>query len=159
MNDCICNGKYIYTITCTSPTATVYEIHINFFKLILSSDKKISDNVSYEIMVRRNLLMKLLLKNRNDKSNYFKYYSKGGDTLSFGCLTLRKDNKKNPFFRLLEIREKAKKGEYFLKSKHKKKFNLIIDNIQNFYDKEPEIFTIKKNNILNDDENENNNKK
>ncbi len=159
MNDCICNGKYIYTITCTSPTATVYEIHINFFKLILSSDKKINENVSYEIMVKRNLLMKLLLKNRNDKTNYFKYYSKGGDTLSFGCLTLRKDNSKNPFFKLLEIREKAKKGEYFLKSIHKKKFNLIIDNIQKFYDKEPEIFTIKKFNFLNEEENENNVKK
>ena len=159
MNDCICNGKYIYTITCTSPTATVYEIHINFFKLILSSDKKINENVSYEIMVKRNLLIKLLLKNRNDKTNYFKYYSKGGDTLSFGCLTLKKDNSKNPFFKLLEIREKEKKGEFFLKSIHKKKFNLIIDNIQTFYDKEPEIFTIKKFNFLNDDDNENNIKK
>jgi hypothetical protein len=60
---------------------------------------------------------------------------------------------------LLEIREKAKKGEYFLKSIHKKKFNLIIDNIQKFYDKEPEIFTIKKFNFLNEEENENNVKK
>ena len=72
----------------------------------------------------------------------------------------KKDNNKNPFRNLLlEIREKAKKGEFFLKSIHKKKFNLIIDNIQTFYDKEPEIFTIKKFNFLNDDDNENNIKK
>ena len=159
LNDCFYNGKYIYTATCSSPTATVYEIHINFFKLILSADKKIAENVTYEEMVKRNLTMKLLLKFRNDKINYFKYYSKGGDTLSFGCLTLRNDNKnnnENSFKRLLEEREMAKKGKFFCKSKHKRKLNIIVDNTRDLYEKEPELFTIKKYYFIDEDEEENN---
>ena len=159
LNDCIHEGKYIYTLTCSSQTATVYEIHNNFFKLILNSDPKIKENVEYEEVVKRNLTVKLLLKYINDKIKYYQYYSKGGDILKFGCLTSRKDN--NDSLRLLlEKREMAKRGEYFYRSIHKKKINLVIDKSKELYDKKPDLFCNKKKKpILNLSEDEEFNKK
>ena len=155
LNDCILNNKYIYSATCTSSTAIVYEIHINFLKLFMNSDQVLKDNISYEEMVKRNLTIKLLLKSRNDKMKYYKYYSKGGDVLNFGCLTTRGDDK-NSFRNLLVEREMAKKGEFVLKSVHKRKLKCIINKTNELYNKNPEIFSIRKFPII---ENENEEKK
>ncbi len=159
LNDCILNNKYIYSATCTSSTAIVYEIHINFLKLIMNSDKIIKDNITYEEMVKRNLSIKLLLKNRNDRIKYYKYYSKGGDVLNFGCLTTKGDDK-NSFRKLLVEKEKAKKGEFVLRSIHKRKLNCIIDKTKELYIKNPEIFTIRQFPLIgNGNENENENER
>jgi len=74
-NDALCNGKYIYTVKCQTSTATVYEIKLKFFNLILNSEAKLFQNiVKYEI-VKRNLMIKLFLNAFNNKNNFYKFIS------------------------------------------------------------------------------------
>ena len=74
-NDALYNGKYIYTVKCQSAIATVYEIKLKFFNLIVNSEPKLFQNVIHFEMVKRNLMIKFLLNSFNNKNNFYKFIS------------------------------------------------------------------------------------
>ena len=93
LNDSLVNGKYIYTAKCTSTQATVYEIHINFFKMMLALDMEIKKNVERYENVKRNLMIKLMLKCKKSKNDFYSYYDKGNEVNRFGCIKFKKGEK------------------------------------------------------------------
>ena len=74
-NDALYNGKYIYTVKCQTPIATVYEIKLKFFNLILNSEDKLYKNVSEYEILKRNLMIKFFLNAFNNKNNFYKFIS------------------------------------------------------------------------------------
>ena len=78
-NDALYNDKYIYTVKCQSSTATVYEIKLKFFNLILNSEEKLYQNVIHYEMVKRNLMIKFFLNAFNNKNNFYKFISFNDD--------------------------------------------------------------------------------
>ena len=74
-NDALYNGKYIYTVKCQSSIATVYEIKLKFFNLILNSEANLYQNVNNYEMVKRNLMIKFFLNAFNNKNNFYKFIS------------------------------------------------------------------------------------
>ena len=74
-NDALYNGKYIYTVKCQSSTATIYEIKLKFFNLIVNSEAKLFQNVLRHEMIRRNLMVKFFLNAFNNKTNFYKFVS------------------------------------------------------------------------------------
>lgn len=131
LDDSIYNNKYIYTFECISPNATVYEIHYNFFKLILNSDPKIVEEVRKYENIHRNILMKLLLKIRENKSQYFKLVEKTGNELNFGPIKFKKFDVNNQLQKLLDLRNRTKNGNIIHKSVHKKKLKVAINSFRN----------------------------
>ena len=127
-NDALCNGKYIYTVKCQTSFATVYEIKLKFFNLIINSEEKLYKNVAHIEMVKRNLMIKLFLNAFNNKSNFYKF-------ISFNDKENDKNEKniihknyfgKNPFRDTNEINNNAnaRSKTYF------KTINKINDHIQ-----------------------------
>ena len=78
-NDALYNGKYIYTVKCQSSIATVYEIKLKFFNLILNSEAKLYESVNNYEMVKRNLMIKFFLNGFKHKNNFYKFISFNGD--------------------------------------------------------------------------------
>ena len=74
-NDALYNGKYIYTVKCQTSVATVYEIKLKFFNLIINSEEKLYKNVAHYEMVKRNLMIKFFLNAFNNKNNFYKFIS------------------------------------------------------------------------------------
>ena len=74
-NDALYKGKYIYTVKCQSATATVYEIKLKFFNLIINSEEKLYKNVVEYEMIKRNLMIKFFLNAFNNKNNFYKFIS------------------------------------------------------------------------------------
>ena len=74
-NDALYKGRYIYTVKCQSALATVYEIKLKFFNLILNSEPKLFQNVVHYEMVKRNLMIKFFLNAFNNKNNFYKFIS------------------------------------------------------------------------------------
>ena len=74
-NDSLYNGKYIYTVKCQTPIATVYEIKLKFFNLILNTEDKLYKNVSQYEILKRNLMIKFFLNAFNNKNNFYKFIS------------------------------------------------------------------------------------
>lgn len=74
-NDALYNGKYIYTLKCQSSIATIYEIKLKFFNLIVNSEAKLFQNVLRHEMVRRNLMVKFFLNAFKNKTNFYKFVS------------------------------------------------------------------------------------
>ena len=74
-NDALYDGKYIYTVKCKSSIATVYEIKLKFFNLIVNSEPKLFESVLYHEMVKRNLMIKFFLNDFNNKNNFYKFVS------------------------------------------------------------------------------------
>ena len=74
-NDALYNGKYIYTVKCQSSTATIYEIKLKFFNLIVNSEAKLFQSVLRHEMIRRNLMVKFFLNAFNNKTNFYKFVS------------------------------------------------------------------------------------
>ena len=72
-DDCVVDGKYLYECKCNSVNATVYEIHINYFKMMLSMDDNIKERMKMQENVKRNLMIKMLLKYKRTKIDLFNY--------------------------------------------------------------------------------------
>ena len=93
LNDALVNDKYIYSARCISDHATVYEIHINFFKMIITLDEKIKQNVLEYEGIKRNLMIKLMLKTKKSKKEFYSYYDKSEEIPRFGCIKFNKGQK------------------------------------------------------------------
>ena len=130
LNNALYNNKYIFSIECCSPFATVYEIKYNILKIIFNSDEKLFDNIKNYENIKRNLTMKLLLKIREKKIENFKIMEKVGCDLSFGPIKFKKYNNSNVLQNLLEKRKQYQTGVISHSSKHKKTFLEIKNNIQ-----------------------------
>lgn len=125
LNDCVVNGRFAYSAICSSSQATVYEIHINFFKMLTSLDPAIESNVIEYVRIKRNLLVKILLKNKKAKIDFYAYCE--GNEPRFGCIKFHKDKpndlkelimkKNNP--KLISINQIA--------SRNKKKLRKVVD--------------------------------
>ena len=72
-DDCIVDGKYLYECKCNSVSATVYEIHINYFKMMLSMDDNIKERMKMQENIKRNLMIKMLLKYKRTRIDLFNY--------------------------------------------------------------------------------------
>ena len=84
---------------------------MNFLKLILHSDLKVKESFERIEMIQRNLIIKLLLKQRINKKNFFDYKSKVMSGVSFGCIKFNniKDINKS-LKKLLEEKELKKRN-------------------------------------------------
>ena len=112
LNDSIVNDEYIYTATCCSQVAIVYEIHINFFKVLVNMDVNVNKNVMQYETIKRNLLVKHLLKYRKSKIDFYNYYDKSDmDEPRFGCLKFKK-GEKDQFKELLILKNVIKDKRY-----------------------------------------------
>jgi hypothetical protein len=112
LNDSIVNDEYIYTATCCSQVAIVYEIHINFFKVLVNMDINVNKNVMQYETIKRNLLVKHLLKYRKSKIDFYNYYDKSDmDEPRFGCLKFKK-GEKDQFKELLILKNVIKDKRY-----------------------------------------------
>ena len=130
LNNSLYNNKYIYTIQCCSPVATVYEIKYNMLKILFNSDDKIIENVKKYENIKKNLIMKILLKIREKKTENFRIMEKTGCDLSFGPIKFKKYNKSNVLQNLLEKRKLYQTGDIPRFSKHKKKLYETENNIK-----------------------------
>ena len=142
LNDSVFNGKYLYTAKCTSSTCSLYEIHMNFLKLLLHSDPKIYDAFTKIEMVQRNLFIKLLLKQRINRKDFFDYKSKAMSGVSFGCIKFNGlNNRNNSLKQLLEEKEMKKNNLSFKKvSRHKAKIRILIDKTYKIFNENPKLF-------------------
>ena len=74
LDDCLFDNKYLYECKCSSTSATIYEIHINYFKMMLSMDPRIKERVKIQENIKRNLMIKMLLKFKRTRIEVFNYY-------------------------------------------------------------------------------------
>ena len=72
LGDCGIENKYLYTLFCNSPEATVFEIHITFFKMLLNLDKTILEKAKEIQKIKSDILLKLLYKQRESLLNFMK---------------------------------------------------------------------------------------
>ena len=133
LNNSLYKNKYIYSIQCCSPVATVYEIKYNMLKILFNSDEKLIENIKNYENVKKNLIMKILLKMREKKTENFKIMEKVGCDLSFGPIKFKKYNNSNVLQNLLEKRKQYQMGDIPRTSKHKKKFLKTENNIKKIF--------------------------
>ena len=142
LNDAVYNDKYLYTAKCTSSIASLYEIHMNFLKLVLHSEPKVQESFQRIEMIQRNLIIKLLLKQRINKKVFFDYKSKAMSGVSFGCIKFNNiKDKNNSLKQLLEEKELKKRNLSSKRvSRHKAKIRILIDNTKKIYNENPRLF-------------------
>ena len=129
LNDSIVNDEYIYTATCCSQVAIVYEIHINFFKVLVNMDVNVNKNVIQYETIKRNLLIKHLLKYRKSKVDFYNYYDKSDmDEPRFGCIKFKK-GEKDQFKELLILKNVIKDKRYHHTNKRLFLFDKEISDI------------------------------
>ena len=115
---------------------------MNFLKLVLHSDPKVQESFQRIEMIQRNLFIKLLLKQRINKKDFFDYKSKVMSGVSFGCIKFNNiKDRNNSLKQLLEEKELKKKNLTIKQvSRHKAKIRIIIDNTQKIYNENPRLF-------------------
>jgi hypothetical protein len=115
---------------------------MNFLKLLLHSDPKIYDAFTKIEMVQRNLFIKLLLKQRINRKDFFDYKSKAMSGVSFGCIKFNGlNNRNNSLKQLLEEKEMKKNNLSFKKvSRHKAKIRILIDKTYKIFNENPKLF-------------------
>lgn len=64
-------GVYAFTVTCTSKTASVYEVNGHIIRLLVESDKIISENKDRILLNKFKIYSELLLKQRKTKFDCF----------------------------------------------------------------------------------------
>lgn len=72
--DCVINNKYLFTVECISLKSKVYEIHKNYFDIIINNDWKVKNNLKEYYNIHKNLLIKYFLNNKISKKNFFDYF-------------------------------------------------------------------------------------
>ena len=93
LDDCVFDDKYLYECKCISTVATVYEIHINYFKMILGMDQRIKERVYMQENFKRNVMVKLLMKFKRTTIEVFNYYD--NKQLQKQCKSNKTTTKKN----------------------------------------------------------------
>lgn len=76
LNDALIDKKYLYSVKCSSSQATVYEIRLNYFKMVTTLDPVIAENVKNYEAIRRNVMIKFLVKQKKQKLETFKKINK-----------------------------------------------------------------------------------
>ena len=104
-NDSLYNGKYIYTVKCKTSTATVYEIKLKFFNLIVNSEEKLFQNIVKYEMIKRNLMIKFFLNSFNNKYQFYQFIAFNNDENDKEDKNIVHKNYfgKNPFIDLNDI--------------------------------------------------------
>jgi hypothetical protein len=115
---------------------------MNFLKLILHSDLKVKESFERIEMIQRNLIIKLLLKQRINKKDFFDYKSKVMSGVSFGCIKFNNiKDRNNSLKQLLEEKELKKRNLSSKRvSRHKAKIRILIDNTKKIYNENPRLF-------------------
>ena len=72
LGDCGVGNRYIYTLFCNSNEATVFEIHITFFKMLLNLDKKILIKAEEIEKIKCDIILRLLYRQRESWLNFIK---------------------------------------------------------------------------------------
>jgi hypothetical protein len=70
LGDCGVGNRYIYTLFCNSNEATVFEIHITFFKMLLNLDKKILIKAEEIEKIKCDIILRLLYRQRESWLNF-----------------------------------------------------------------------------------------
>ena len=153
--DCVLNNKYLFTVECISLKSKVYEIHKNYFDIIINNDWKVKNNLKEYYNIHKNLLIKYFLNNKISKKNFFDYF--------------QNNNKYNLILTKIFKNEKPKINEIIQNSKNnatkfrKIKINLKKNELNNniktikclsydkniFYNSDSNILKNKKINSIN----------
>ena len=120
LGDCGIGNKYIYTLFCNSNEATVFEIHITFFKMLLNLDKKILVKAEEIQKIKSDILLRLLFRQREAWLNFIKNKLKYDNLLNSKGKKFEKFkySKKNCIVKLKNDEPKGRK--------HKKKKTIRI---------------------------------
>ena len=121
LGDCGIGNKYIYTLFCNSNEATVFEIHITFFKMLLNLDKKILIKAEEIEKIKCDIILRLLYRQRESWLNFIKSKLKYNNLInSNGSKTERlRYSKKDCIMKLKNDSEEPKRR----KNKRKKFFS------------------------------------
>ena len=120
LGDCGIGNKYIYTLFCNSNEATVFEIHITFFKMLLNLNKKILVKAEEIQKIKSDILLRLLFRQREAWLNFIKNKLKYDNLLNSKGKKFEKFkySKKNCIVKLKNDEPKGRK--------HKKKKTIRI---------------------------------
>ena len=111
LGDCGIGNKYIYTLFCNSNEATVFEIHITFFKMLLNLDKKILVKAEEIQKIKSDILLRLLFRQREAWLNFIKNKLKYDNLLNSKGKKFEKFkySKKNCIVKLKNDEQKGRK--------------------------------------------------
>ena len=70
LSDCIYNNHYLFTVSCKTNNAIVYEININFFKVLLNNNPHIQENFETMQRIKNNIFLNTLYKQRLSEVQY-----------------------------------------------------------------------------------------
>ena len=145
LGDCGIENKYIYTLYCNSPEATVFEIHITFFKMLLNLDKTILEKAKEIQKIKSDILLKLLYRQRESILNFMKSKLKDINLFDSNSNNVKlKYSKKNCVIKL-----KINSDDNYEKNNNKKKNKIlpILSDI-NIFEKKIQK-RIESSNIIN----------
>ena len=123
LGDCGVGNRYIYTLFCNSNEATVFEIHITFFKMLLNLDKKILIKAEEIEKIKCDIILRLLYRQRESWLNFIKSKLKYNNLInSNGSKTERlRYTKKDCIMKLKNESEEPKRR----KNKRKKTIRVL----------------------------------
>ena len=123
LGDCGVGNRYIYTLYCNSNEATVFEIHITFFKMLLNLDKKILIKAEEIEKIKCDIILRLLYRQRESWLNFIKSKLKYNNLInSNGSKTERlRYSKKDCIMKLKNESEEPKRR----KNKRKKTIRVL----------------------------------
>ncbi len=123
LGDCGVGNRYIYTLFCNSNEATVFEIHITFFKMLLNLDKKILIKAEEIEKIKCDIILRLLYRQRESWLNFIKSKLKYNNLInSNGSKTERlRYSKKDCIMKLKNDSEEPKRR----KNKRKKTIRVL----------------------------------
>jgi CRP-like cAMP-binding protein len=70
LSDCIYNNHYLFTVSCKTNNAIVYEININFFKVFFNNNPQIQENFEKMQRIKNNIFLNTLYKQRLSEVQY-----------------------------------------------------------------------------------------
>ena len=70
LSDCIYDNRYLFTVSCKTNNAIVYEININFFKVFFNNNPQIQENFEKMQRIKNNIFLNTLYKQRLSEVQY-----------------------------------------------------------------------------------------
>ena len=139
LGDCGIGNKYIYTLFCNSNEATVFEIHITFFKMLLNLDKKILVKAEEIQKIKSDILLRLLFRQREAWLNFIKNKLKYDNLLNSKGKKFEKFkySKKNC---IVKLKNEKQKGRKYKKKKTIRILPILSEN--NIFEKKNENHSI-----------------
>ncbi len=139
LGDCGIGNKYIYTLFCNSNEATVFEIHITFFKMLLNLDKKILVKAEEIQKIKSDILLRLLFRQREARLNFIKNKLKYDNLLNSKGKNFEKFkySKKNC---IVKLKNNEPKGRKYKKKKTIRILPILSEN--NIFEKKDENHSI-----------------